>query len=348
MRGRLAWVGTLSRMLRRGRKKTIFGLALPVVALAAAIFALGVADPDRRGVMAAALPAGGCGSSTPATVAAVDGFVASRIYADELHGRETLQDAARVRGYAPLIRALEAHETAAVRSAVHALVYMPHWHIVRLKVLMGGHLLADVGGPYVTAPVTGVLRSHGRTLAHYVMSVQDDLGVQKLVTRFIGAPIDLYRGGAFVMGTLKPAPAAPSNGARVQVGGRTWIAHDLALASFPSGSLQASIFVPASADHASCPAVRTAAWGSVARHIAQRLQPLSGAHLQALADLLRAVTGGQLFVRSGTHRLVGGGPARIPASGTVRYAGRSWPVYSWQPKTTGPPAPRIYFLAPPG
>ena len=331
-------------MFGRGRKRTIFGLAVPIVALAAAIFALAVADPDRRGVMAAALPAAGCGASTPATVAAVEGFVASRIYADELHGRETVQDAARVRGYAPLISALERHEAAAVRSAVHALVYMPHWHIVRLRVLVGGHLLADVGGPYVTAPVTGALRAHGRTVGQYVMSVQDDLGFQKLVTRFIGAPVDLYRGGAFVMGTLNPAPPAPSNGARVQVGGRAWIAHDLALAAFPSGPLQASIFVPASADAASCTAVRTAAWGSVARHVAQRLQPLSGSHLQALADLLRAVTGGQLFVRSGSHRLVGAGPASIPSSGTVRYAGRTWPVYSWQPAA----GQRIYFLAPPG
>jgi len=323
-------------------------LALIGLALAAAVVVIAVADPDRRSGEAVALSVGSCGPATPATVAAVDDLVASRIYADELHGRETGLDAARVRGYAPLLQALQTGEPGAVRAAVHALVYMPHWHIVRLRVVRNGHVLADVGGPYVTAPVSGALRAHGRTLARYVMSVQDDLGVQKLITRFVGAPVDLYRGGTFVMGTLTPAPPAPADGARVQAAGRTWIAHDLALRAFPSGPLQATVFVPATSGGSSCSAVRIATWGSVARHVAARLQPLTGAHLRDLADVLHAVTGGRVLVRSGGHRLIGGGPARIPAAGAVRYAGRSWPVYSWQPRTTGRPAGRIYFLAPPG
>ena len=53
----------------------------------------------------------------------------------------------------------------------------------------GGKLLADVGGPYVLAPVRGVLRYHGRDRRRYVMSVQDDLGYVKLETRFIGLPL---------------------------------------------------------------------------------------------------------------------------------------------------------------
>ena len=94
----------------------------------------------------------------------------------------------------------------AILAAVHSIVYTPHWHIVRLRVFKAGHVIADVGGPYVIAPVTGVLRQHGRTVGRYVMSVQDDLGYIKLVSRFIGVPVDFYRGRSFVMGTLRPAP----------------------------------------------------------------------------------------------------------------------------------------------
>lgn len=335
-------------MLGASRRRILQIVAVLTGALAAAGSVLAIGDPDgRRGTaVAAARLTGACGVSGPATVAAVQDLVAQRIYADELHGRETLEDAARVRSFQPLLGALQRNEPAAVASAVHALVYMPHWHIVRLRVTRGNNVLADVGGPHVTAPVTGVLRAHGRTLASYVMSVQDDLGYQKLVSRFIGAPIDIYQHGAFVMGTLTPAPAMPADGARVQVAGRSWLVQNVAIRAFPSGSLQASLFIPAStggASTSSCATVKLEAWGAVARHLAARLQPLS-AHYQALADLVRSVTGGRVLVRSGGRRLVGGGPAHLPSSGTVSYAGRSWPVYSWQPVA----GQRVYLLAPPG
>lgn len=329
----------------RTRNVLLAALFLCVLAGAGAVLAFG--DPDRREGVAAAVPAAkpsrGCGLAGPLQVAAVQDLVTRRIYADELHGRETLEDAARVRSFPALLGALERHEEAAVRSAVHALVYMPGWHIVRLRVLSGNRVLADVGGPHVTAPVTGVLRSHGRTLGRYVMSVQDDLGVEKLVGRFTGAPIDFYQHGAFLMGTLTPAPAAPANGARVQAGGRTWIAQSFALKAFPSGALQATIFIPASTGSETCAEARLAAWGNVAQHIAARFRPLSN-HYQDLASVVRAVTGGRVLVRSGSQRLIGGGPAKLPLSGTVRYAGRRWPVFSWQPAANQ----RVYFLAPSG
>ena len=63
-----------------------------------------------------------------------------------------------------LLSALSAGDDAAVSAAVSAMVYTPHWHIVRLRVLRAGHVIADVGRPYVIAPVTGTIRQHGRTL----------------------------------------------------------------------------------------------------------------------------------------------------------------------------------------
>ena len=80
-----------------------------------------------------------------------------------------------------------------------SLVYS-HTHIVRLRVTRGGTVLADVGGPYIIAPVSGLLRVHGRTVARYVLSVQDDLGYVKLETRYIGFPLLLRRGAQRIPG----------------------------------------------------------------------------------------------------------------------------------------------------
>jgi hypothetical protein len=331
-------------MFRLVRGRTLLLLAALVCASVAGTLAVALADEDHpQAQLARGATETGCASKSAPTVAAVQSEVARRIYTDELRGTETMLDTSRIRTYTPLLSALEHGETAAVRAAVHALVYKPAWHIVRLRVTRGPRVLADVGGPHVIAPVTGTLRSHGRTLGHYVTSVQDDLGYVKLVTRFIGAPVDLYQHGSFVMGTLSPAPSAPRDGATVKTGGRSYLVANIATTAFPAGPLQASLFVPQPASGQSCSALRVAAWGSVARHIALRLKPLSS-HYQALASLVRAVTGGHVFVRAGAKRLVSGGPRRLPTSGTVRYAGRSWPVYSWQPAA----GQRVYFLTPPG
>lgn len=322
------------------RRRTQLAAAALACAAAAGALAITVdADPDGRRP-AAGVSSTGC-ATAGATVAAVQTTVARRIYRDELLGTETLLDAARVRDYAPLLSALEASDRAGVEAAVRTLVFKPHWHIVRLRVLVAGRVLADVGGPEVTAPVSGSLRAHGRTLGRYVLSVQDDLGYVKLVTRFIGAPIDLYRNGSAVMGTLLPAPPAPAQGEHVTVGGRAYVVSNVAARAFPSGALQAALFVSPPPAPASCAALRIATWGSIARHVEARLHPIAK-HYRDLASVLRAVTGGRVLVRSGSSRLVGGGPRRLPSAGRVSYGGRSWPVYSWQPAA----GTRIYFLAP--
>ncbi len=327
------------RLLRRNPLLAAFAFAC---AIAAGALAIAVdADTDSAASHAASVPAGGCGAAASATVAAVQSTVAKRIYRDELTGTETVQDTARVRGYAPLIGALERGEAAGVQAAVSALVYKPRWHIVRLRVLRGNRVLADVGGPHVIAPVDGTLRAHGRTLARFVISVQDDLGYVKLVSRFVGVPIDLYQRGSLVMGTLQAVQTPPAEGAHVQAGGRSYVVSNLPAQAFPSGPLQASLFVDSSPPAVSCAALRLATWGSVARHVEARLHPIT-AHYQDLASVLRAVTGGRVLVRAGAHRIVGGGPRHLPATGRVSYAGRSWPVYSWQPVA----GTRIYFLAP--
>ena len=114
-----------------------------------------------------------------------------------------------------LLAAVASHDGAGALEAVTRLVFHPHWHIVRLRVLdVAGHVLADVGGPYVIAPVAGVLRSGGRVAGSFVMSVQDDVGVTKLETRFVGDPIAIYVGGRRVASLGASFPLMAAAGAR--------------------------------------------------------------------------------------------------------------------------------------
>ncbi len=285
-----------------------------------------------------------CGSASTATSAGVDTLVARRIYADELSGTEVSADIAHITGSGQLLTALQRSDQPAVYAAVHAIVYAPHWHIVRLRILQHGRVLADIGGPDIIAPIYGALRVNGRTVGTYVMSVQDDLGYVKLVSRFIGIPIDLYRAGTLLMGTLKPPPASVGNGESLTVGQNNYQAVVLRTTAFPTGTLKVALFVPASASTSaarSCASVRLAAWGNVARHVAARFTPLS-THYGDLRDVLQWLSGGLVFVRSGSVRLAGAGPASIPHQGTVKYRGRTWAVFSWEPL----PSARIYLLTP--
>ncbi len=321
-----------------------------LLALAALIglgAALGVARSPAPSPPSAATPAP-CGSASTATLAGVYSEVAQRIYNGELRGYEVGADIARITGSRELLSALAGSNQAAIHAAVHRIVYTPHWHIVRLRVLRGGRVLADVGGPYIIAPVSGPLRWHGRTVGTFVTSVQDDIGYVKLVSRFTGVPIDLYRNGSFLMGTLRPAPAGVRDGQFVTVGGKSFEAHVLRTRAFPTGMLAAVLFVPRASGAVaarSCTDVRVLdGWGSVAKHIASRYSPLA-ANYPALVDTLHGSSGGFAYVRAGSRLLAGGStPASIPSSGAIRYRGRSWSVFSWEPV---PPA-RVYLLTPAG
>ncbi len=324
-----------------------FAVAVAVAgAVGATLVATLVADPSTvHRTPSRAIAAAACGPQTASTIASVDTVVAQGIYAAELQSHEVSEDTAHITHSQALLSALASNNSAAVYEAVHSIVYTPHWHIVRLRVVRGGRVIADVGGPDVIAPVSGTLRSRGRTLGTYVMSVQDDLGYVKLVSRFIGVPVNLYRNGSFVMGTLQHAPTTLSSGASVHVDGASYQVQLLNERAFPSGPLRVSLFIPAPSRATSattCAAVRLASWGSVAMHIAARLQPLT-AHYQSLVDVLHGTTGGPAYVRAGSKRIAGGGvPARLPSHGIVKFGGRSWGVFSWEP---APPA-RIYFLTP--
>jgi hypothetical protein len=291
-----------------------------------------------------------CGPAAPEVLAHAAGQVARRIYEGELSGTETRSDQRQVEGYAPLLNAVAGGESAAIKSAVTTLVYS-HTHIVRLRITRGSAVLADVGGPYIIAPVSGSLRLRGRTIAHYVLSVQDDLGYVKLVTRFLGVPL-LMRAGTSplpVEGLLSPGPSrVPAHGP-VTYGHVLYEAYSFAARSFPGGPLRISLLVPAgsSLSAKTCAEIESTELGRAAQLISRRFT-LSPASFDTYIKLVRTLTGGLLYIRSGSRQLAGStapGPRSLPDSGSVRYRRAVYDVYSFTvPSSVGPV--RIYQLIP--
>jgi hypothetical protein len=306
------------------------------------------AAPTTVTTAAAGGPSPPCGAAAAETLARSAGTVATRIYAGELSGSETRSDQRQVEQFGPLLSALANGERAAVSSAVSSLVFS-HTHVVRLRVTQGARVVSDIGGPYILAPVGGTLRLRGKTVGHYVLSVQDDLGYVKLVTRFIGAPLVMRTGARQVPveGLLTPGPAKIPGHGPVSYRHTSYEAFSFDAASFPSGPLRISLLVPvpSSLSAMSCTAVRSSELGRVAQRISRRFA-LSASNFAAYIKLTRTLTGGLIYIRSGSRQLAGStnpGPARLPAAGTVSYRGVRYGVSSFS-ASTSVGAVRVYAL----
>jgi hypothetical protein len=317
---------------------------LPSQAFAAGALIAGVLA--LSGNAAAGVPA--CATATRATVAAADALVTARIYANELAGTEVSIDLAYVTGARDLVAAVARDDRAAALAAVSRIVYHPHWHIVRLRALdAAGRVLADVGGPYVIAPVTGELRSRGRVVGSFVMSVQDDAGVAKLEDHFVGDPIAIYVGGRPVVQVGAPFPSAPPAGASLSLGGVSYQPVAQSFEAFPSGTLDAVILVPPPPPALAtepCSIVTADELGRVAVRLARLASDLP-VHYADYAGTVRIYTGTEVFIRRGATQLAstaGPGPATLPTSGPVAFRGGTWVVFSFAPQ----PGTRVYVLAP--
>jgi hypothetical protein len=296
----------------------------------------------------ASTPVQPCGSAGAETLARTVGLVATRIYANELSSPEVFSDKRQVEGFSPLLSALQSGNRTAVGEAVTSLVFS-HTHVVRLRVTRGGEVLADVGGPEILAPVSGSLRRGGRTLGHYVLSVQDDLGYVKLVNRFIGIPPVLRAGSRTlpIAGALAPGPASiPAHGP-VGYRGTSYQAFSFDARAFPSGPLRISLLVPVpgSLSRRSCSEIRVTELGDVARHISRRFT-LSPATFSSYIKATSPLVGALIYIRSGSRQLAGStrpGPRALPDQGTVSYRGTTYGVSSFT-AATGAGQARIYLL----
>jgi len=289
-----------------------------------------------------------CGAAAPAILAKTAGMVAMQIYAHELSGSGVRADQHQVESYGPLLSALASGNRPGIREAVTSLVYS-HTHIVRLRVLQGNTVQADVGGPYIIAPVSGALRFHGRVVGHYLLSVQDDLGYVKLETRYVGLPLVLQTGALRLPleGTLRAAPASIPNLGPVTYKGTSYEAFSFNAKAFPQGKLRISLLVPVPPSLAveSCTAVKLSELARIAKLVWDRYSLVS-APSSAYVNQVRGLTGGLSYVRSATRQLAGStrpGPARLPTQGSVKYRGATWEVSSFPSGAPGGPV-RVYVL----
>jgi hypothetical protein len=293
-------------------------------------------------------PATPCGGATIATISSVVAEVADDIYRGELAGGEVNTDTKHVVSSLPLLDAVAADNRSAARRAVHALVYHRLWHIVRLRVFDAqGKLLADVGGPYVIAPLTGSLTLGGQVVGSYVMSVQDDYGYTLLETHAVGDPIAVYYHGKDVAWKGGTFPAAAPTGSTYTTAGITYNVLTKTYAAFPTGTLEAVILVPPPApslDALPCLVVRADEIGRVAEMLSARFNPLDASYVN-FVEVVHVDTGATVLLRIGPRAIPGSmglGPLTIPNSGEIAYLGHEWWVFSFAPT---PPA-RIYLLIP--
>jgi hypothetical protein len=234
-------------------------LALAAIAAIAALLVLGAVPGGR--------PVAGCAGATDSTYLATSLKVARGINVGERIGEGVMRAVATVESDQVLASAVAADDVAAVAAEVRVLVYN-HEHIVRLRVIRDGVLLADLGGPLVLSPVRGTLRLAGRAVGTFVLSVQDDAGYRKLAERLTGAGVVIrYRGATIMSDTAIGARSLPARG-RATLAGVHYLVGGFTDARFPSGTLHIWLlyrFPPASLARHSCAQVSADVLAGVAR-----------------------------------------------------------------------------------
>jgi hypothetical protein len=184
-----------------------------------------------------------CGHTSEDTLVNTLHRVATLIYAEESGGAAQAQ-IKRVQHNGALLAAVAQRDPEATRLAIDELL---NEHIVRMRVSAGGMLLADVGGPFVLAPVGGTLRLHGRMIGSFLLSIQDDEGYLRLAKRLAGLDVLMYDSSAnpqLVKNSVGPAPGTVPASGPYHYRGQTFDVFTLRAQAFPSGPLVIRVLVP--------------------------------------------------------------------------------------------------------
>ncbi|HEY3758998.1 MAG TPA: hypothetical protein VGL37_04510 [Solirubrobacteraceae bacterium] len=174
------------------------------------------------------------------------GLVAERVYRAEREGSKAQLILGVVERSRAFRDAVLAGNAKATRAAIIGF-FRAHLHVVRVRVMRAGHLLVDVGGPHVLAPIHGVIRdARGRVAGRFEMAIQDDLGFTILTHAFTGAQTLMREGAKQVMGTLEPGPTSVPDTGQVTYLGTIYEAYSFDAEAFPSGALRISLLFPTS------------------------------------------------------------------------------------------------------
>jgi hypothetical protein len=257
-------------------------LALGAIAAIAVLFVGGLSH-----AAGAATP---CAARAAATYRSAALSVARHIAGGERSGTAVARALRTIESDKALTAALAADDDAAVHAQMLLLLYN-HEHIVRIRVLRGSRVVGDVGGPFVLAPVRGLLRQGGHVVGSFLMSIQDDTGYRLLLARLVGVHSVISYRGRIVMRDIALRPRQLGAGT-VRVGSTSYLVTSLSLGRFPRGRLRVDVLVaapPASLARVSCAQVRADELASVARHAYD--EALSGQQIaRALGVIARAAT----------------------------------------------------------
>ena len=171
--------------------------------------------------------------------------IARRTYRLEAHGPAAPASVLRISRDGVLLAALRAHDRSATRAAALHELFLPHYHVVRLRVVAGSRSLVDVGGRFVSAGAQRELRTAGgRPLGRLEASIQDVIGFVKLVHRRSGAQAVVRGSHGHVATLLRPAARAklPRAG-RVRIGGRSYTVGSFREVGFAGEPLRVWILV---------------------------------------------------------------------------------------------------------
>jgi hypothetical protein len=332
---------------------------LLVLARAGLVGSLALIAAHQADAGAAVLPAGpACGSASAGVVLAIDNAIVHEIYENELGSAEVHTDLGHITASTQLASAVASGNAKLIKAATHAIVYKPHWHIVRLRVLSTtGKVLADVGGPDIIAPLTGQITYGGKVVGSFVTSVQDDLGYRKLVNAIVGVPVEIYRDGRPLMGSVTDPPSAPPPSGPLTLAGVHYTVDAYDVAAFPSGRLRIAVLVPppsAALARLTCPEVKLHTVTGVVKRVSIGLADAGFPfleHTSLFVSQAATYAKGPVFVLNGTQEQAGTNelpgrsapaPQELPASGQVAYNGSQWLVASFERFKPD----RVYVLQP--
>ncbi|HTA04933.1 MAG TPA: hypothetical protein VK774_01095, partial [Solirubrobacteraceae bacterium] len=186
------------------------------------------------------------GSVTQATVETL-GHVGERIYEEEAHSPYVHATLRHIEADPAFQQAVAARDKHAIRAAIVSF-FAAHIHVVRVRaygVAPSGaqRLLYDLGGPFVLAPVHGVVRSGGRLVGRFSFAIQDDAGYLKLAHRFTGAEVLMRTSSRQVMGTVHPGPATVPDRGLIDYRANHYEVYSFTGTAFPSGTLRISLLL---------------------------------------------------------------------------------------------------------
>jgi hypothetical protein len=226
--------------------------AIAVIALVAAAAGLAGCGGGGGGRPSSTIVAGApAGHRTCAeTVLDVLVRVAKRIYHQGVSSERTRSAAHLIAASRPLREAVERGDPAATRAAARALV--AGGHMTNLRVIRGGRVLADVGGPAVT-PLPGTLTgASGQPIATYVTSVWADDGLIAETNGVTGGRLALRVNGRSVGGSLALPPGRLAREGTLTHAGVRYQYASFGGRAYPAARMRIYLLKPIRATASSC------------------------------------------------------------------------------------------------